>query len=594
MRRQRTRRAANGIQLFPFLAVLICAMGALIVLLVLVVQQARVRADTIRTELTHRQQARAADEQKLIRQQEDLDWQREVLEQQRQELAQKLADRRLELSHLEDHIRRLEQRWKSLVAEAEDLQRSPRDRASPDDAAAQQELARLRAAIDTEQQRLAAARQEAAARKRSFAIVPYPGPQGTRRRPIYVECREDAIVLQPEGVVLRPEDFQGPLGPGNPLDAALRAIREHWARADGNDAGEPYPLLVVRPGGSVAYGMARAAMAAWDSEFGYELVEGDVQLRYPPADPAVQQLLQGTLATARQRQAILAAAMPARFSRDAGERFALPDNYTRDVAAMVQEGEPGGGIPAARPAGGTATGIGPGGPPRLGRGPGGEGLAPPGGTPPMPVAATGPATADGSASAAHSDPATSGRSAAASTADATTAGRSTPRSPPGRPASASTTGDKAAGGTPGSGPSAAGATGMAGQSAGGSSAAGGAALQAMAAHKGNNWALCDAPATSVGITRPLAVECYPDRLVIPSERGDPVKPHVTRFKGSTADSVEKFVSGVWDRIDSWGIAVANGYWKPVLRIRVYPGAESRFSDLQLLLKDSGLVVERRE
>ena len=47
MSRQRTRKPAVGIQLFPFLAVLICTMGALIVLLVLVVSQARVHADAI-------------------------------------------------------------------------------------------------------------------------------------------------------------------------------------------------------------------------------------------------------------------------------------------------------------------------------------------------------------------------------------------------------------------------------------------------------------------------------------------------------------------------------------------------------------------
>ena len=38
---RRNRRQPIGIALFPFLAVLICTMGALIVLLVLTVQQAR-------------------------------------------------------------------------------------------------------------------------------------------------------------------------------------------------------------------------------------------------------------------------------------------------------------------------------------------------------------------------------------------------------------------------------------------------------------------------------------------------------------------------------------------------------------------------
>ena len=59
------------------------------------------------------------------------------------------------------------------------------------------------------------------------------GPHGTRRRPIYIECTLEGIIIQPEGFVLLPDDFHGPLGPGNPLDAALRTIREHLAQGGG-------------------------------------------------------------------------------------------------------------------------------------------------------------------------------------------------------------------------------------------------------------------------------------------------------------------------------------------------------------------------
>jgi hypothetical protein len=65
------------------------------------------------------------------------------------------------------------------------------------------------------------------------------------------------VIIQPEGLLLQPQDFMGPLGPGNPLDMALRATREHLESTLGNAAGQPYPLLVVRPGGVVAYEKAR-------------------------------------------------------------------------------------------------------------------------------------------------------------------------------------------------------------------------------------------------------------------------------------------------------------------------------------------------
>jgi hypothetical protein len=51
---------------------------------------------------------------------------------------------------------------------------------------------------------------------------------------------------------------------------------------------------------------------------------------------------------------------------------------------------------------------------------------------------------------------------------------------------------------------------------------------------------------------------------------------------------------VWTHIERWGIAVAGGYWKPVLRVRIEPGAEPRFHELESLLRDSGLVIERRD
>ena len=50
MKRFRTQKTAVGVSLFPFLAVLICTMGALIVLLVLVVQMAHVEGAEVAQE----------------------------------------------------------------------------------------------------------------------------------------------------------------------------------------------------------------------------------------------------------------------------------------------------------------------------------------------------------------------------------------------------------------------------------------------------------------------------------------------------------------------------------------------------------------
>jgi len=58
------------------------------------------------------------------------------------------------------------------------------------------------------------------------------------------------------------------------------------------------------------------------------------------------------------------------------------------------------------------------------------------------------------------------------------------------------------------------------------------------------------------------------------------------------DEVELLISKLRARVNGWGIAVANGYWKPVLHVSVMPGAEERFEELRVLLDGSGLGVER--
>ena len=175
-------------------------------------------------------------------------------------------------------------------------------------AAGEEELRQVEGQIAEAQQRLAQAQQAAANRPKSYAIVPYDGPNRTRRRPIYIECRGDAVVLQPENIVFTEADFDEPLGPGNPLAAAIRAAREQMllqGSVDPQNAGEPYPLLLVRPAGIAAYDAALAAMKSWGSEFGYELINDDWQLKYPPPDPNLAKAVAQAIYLARQEHARL-------------------------------------------------------------------------------------------------------------------------------------------------------------------------------------------------------------------------------------------------------------------------------------------------
>src|SRR5262245_13920453 len=121
------RRAKRGeqprIPLFTFLDVLICTMGALIVLLSLLIARAKEHA-TAKSELEAATTSESPDVdpdelQRMTETREDLQWHADMLKEQQAQFAQDLADRRLELAHLEDHIRRLEDQARRLMTQAD-------------------------------------------------------------------------------------------------------------------------------------------------------------------------------------------------------------------------------------------------------------------------------------------------------------------------------------------------------------------------------------------------------------------------------------------------------------------------------------------
>ena len=114
----------------------------------------------------------------------------------------------------------------------------------------------------------------------------------------------------------------------------------------------------------------------------------------------------------------------------------------------------------------------------------------------------------------------------------------------------------------------------------------------LANRRGEDWALRDGAHGSVGITRPIRVECYADRLAVISDRG-PAGNKVVALGPRTATSIDAFVSAIWEQMEAWGMAGRGMYWRPVLQVFVAPGAERRFADLEALLAGSGLTVQRK-
>ena len=547
MRRRAYRKPETRVALFPFLAVLVCTMGALIVLLVLVVQQARVQAVEIpHSEPLDDSTAQAA-AQRRQEQREDLTWRSEILSQQRAEKTTELADRRLALSHLEEHLIQMESQWQKLL----EGRKAFRALNSPSQAnldQSRQQLAKLQAQIDRTQKELKDSRQELQQRPASYAIIPYHGPQATQRRPLYIECTSTGLIIQPEEIVLTPETLAGPAGPGNPLAAVLRAKREYYRRL--GDTEEPYPLIVVRSDGILAYGAARRSMQGWDDEFGYELVDVQRELQYPPPDATLKNSLQRVIELARKRQLALTRAMPRRYQQDRGGQMRATTNrgFVRAAASGSGSGRGGRQNQGARRSG-------------TGRSPENNRPRP---------ATAGSGSVAGKETHPRSDQTDDGNTRRTSTGS------------PRQAISQKTTGDN---------------TGIASNQAStgrGSlgTAEDDASPMSLAESRGNNFALPKFENDLTEVQRTIRIRCFADRLVIQKERGVDTRALAVPLRGAMSNDIESLIARIWDRMELWGLAIPGGYWKPVLKIDVQPEAEHRFQEISTLLRDSGMIVER--
>jgi hypothetical protein len=313
---RKTPVAGPTISLFPFLAVLLCTMGALLVVLVLFSRSVR-QNETAK--LDQEEESLSA-ELELTR--DSLAWRREQLEGVRERTAEELAQARMQLAGIEESTRALQDEFEKLERTAKALA-SENAAVGADD----ETLRGLEQRLTSARESLDKARAGRDTKPPAYAVVPYAGRNGTHRRPLYIECCGDGVFLQPEGIRLSPGDFEGPPGPGNPLASALRAAREHVVATHGgaNDpAAQPYPLLLVRPSGVMAYYAAREAIQSWGSDFGYQLIDEDWTLTFPPADPTLAQVEKRAIEESRARLAWLAEVRPTRPAKPTQQYRAAP------------------------------------------------------------------------------------------------------------------------------------------------------------------------------------------------------------------------------------------------------------------------------
>jgi hypothetical protein len=302
----RRRRHSLQVSTFPFLAVLLCAMGSLILVLLVMDRQAR-RAAQARAEkaaLVQRQQRQQLQEAKRAEELKRREKERvaffQAFRARRDALQQTLLKEKGRLrSRLQEHHDQLQEQAERVRQEHE-REKQARQQA----AEVAQDSARLQARLLAEQaRRQAAAEQADSIREKvkqttavverlddkaeklrkavekgqhTYSVIPYLGKRGANRRPVYLECTEEGVIFHPDHLLVSL--------PGN-----AGAIEQALKQRTSADAGAPpYALLLVRPAGIGNYYQVQALLHELDVPFGYEFVDADWVLEFPTEGKASQ------------------------------------------------------------------------------------------------------------------------------------------------------------------------------------------------------------------------------------------------------------------------------------------------------------------
>ncbi|HZZ82113.1 MAG TPA: hypothetical protein VFE62_26675, partial [Gemmataceae bacterium] len=282
---------------FPFLAVLLCAMGSLLLFLFIMDRRAKIAAQHMNDEVLEARKKRTKDEEDKLQ----AEWEQakaklhQALLLQQGELDSKAKGLQLDLTEadgklklIQTHYLDLKDKVKDEAAKVAEIQLQIAGRrkgllaaekketmSKKELIAAAAELAELEIAF---QQLVSMKERE----KQVHSLVPYHGKRGDARKPIYVECLGPGVVFHPNDRALVGYDFDA------------EAVREEVERRVGkltvrkaSDDKQPnkaksdaYVLFLVRPNGITSYYRAQSALKGYRIDFGYELIDQDWELDF--------------------------------------------------------------------------------------------------------------------------------------------------------------------------------------------------------------------------------------------------------------------------------------------------------------------------
>jgi hypothetical protein len=300
----RRRRKPLEVSTFPFLAVLLCTMGSLILVLLVMDRKAkmgaRLKAETAvaraaddveqaaaerRAELErHMQEKRAEWEKKREALHTKLLTEQQALQLEMQQLRDKMtlaaARLRLEQEQSGELKKQVEAGRGKVQGEATALTRTKQTLADTQQHTEQEKaaLARMTNDLVVLERALQDLKETREREKQTYSVIPYNGKRGESRRPMYIECAGESAVFHPDKKAVLVRE---PEGVRTEVARRVARQREQLAAAKMPVDQTPYLMLLVRPNGIYAYYAFEAALAGLDVQFGYELIDADWLLDFP-------------------------------------------------------------------------------------------------------------------------------------------------------------------------------------------------------------------------------------------------------------------------------------------------------------------------
>lgn len=301
----RRRRHVLQVSTFPFLAVLLCTMGSLILILLVIDRRAKcaalekeqARLSRVQEEdqtqadadaLADWERRRLALHALLVEQEEELASERSAIDQRIREAGTGLEHERTRTSDLQQTLQHERAKLEFLTQELKGEQDRVKQKTG-EASASRTELARWTAELAEMERALAVLREVRKRDQQTYSLIPYRGKRGDQRKPIYIECAAEGLIFHPDRLQMHAREARIQ----DVRTEVQRRLSEQQSRTvtSGGDQTKlpPYLLFLVRPDGITTYHKTIQVLEGMPFEFGYEFVDADWVLDFPVGDEPVRQ-----------------------------------------------------------------------------------------------------------------------------------------------------------------------------------------------------------------------------------------------------------------------------------------------------------------